>query len=471
MTKPFGPVKLRLRFGESVSEAMHDANNDHAINDMVVAVPPMGAQEFAQTGFRFLRIDLLSESSEAEIVSVRAVSVLRENPRIGEFRCSDDRLNAIWQVGADTVTLCMQDYVWDGIKRDRIVWIGDMHPEVSVIAAVYGADPIVPASLDWARDLTPLPNWMNGIPSYSMWWLLIQADWFRYQGDRAYLDAQKAYLGPLLEQLAGYVAADGTPGIPGRKFLDWPSHDDPAAVDAGLHALLILALERGAELAALLRLEQAQASALDAARRLRGAAKPLPTLNKQAAAIHALAGLDAAANVNAAVLARNPLTGVSTFYGYYILQARALAGDHAGAIDLIRTFWGAMLDLGATSFWEDFNLDWAVNAGRIDELPVEGQVDVHMTYGDHCYKSLRHSLCHGWAAGPTAWLSEHVLGVTPAAPGFAKARIAPHLGDLAWAEGVFPTPHGPLKVRHEKRPDGSVASEAVPPTGVEVVEG
>ena len=38
------------------------------------------------------------------------------------------------------------------------------------------------------------------------------------------------------------------------------------------------------------------------------------------------------------------------------------------------------------------------------------------------------------------------LGVTPAEPGFARARIAPRLGDLAWARGAVPTPHGLLRV-------------------------
>ena len=38
------------------------------------------------------------------------------------------------------------------------------------------------------------------------------------------------------------------------------------------------------------------------------------------------------------------------------------------------------------------------------------------------------------------------LGVTPAEPGFATARIAPRLGDLAWARGTVPTPFGPLTV-------------------------
>ncbi|WP_418816166.1 hypothetical protein, partial [Phocaeicola sp.] len=40
----------------------------------------------------------------------------------------------------------------------------------------------------------------------------------------------------------------------------------------------------------------------------------------------------------------------------------AKAGEYEKAIDIIKTFWGAMLDLGATTFWEDFNLDWIPNA-------------------------------------------------------------------------------------------------------------
>jgi len=42
------------------------------------------------------------------------------------------------------------------------------------------------------------------------------------------------------------------------------------------------------------------------------------------------------------------------FYGYYMLNARAEAGDYQGAMDNIREYWGSMLDLGATTFWEDF---------------------------------------------------------------------------------------------------------------------
>jgi len=129
-----------------------------------------------------------------------------------------------------------------------------------------------------------------------------------------------------------------------------------------------------------------------------------------------------------------------------------------------------MLDLGATTFWEDFDLSWASNAGRIDELTPEGKIDVHAYYGDYCYVGLRHSYCHGWASGPTAWMSQHVLGINIVEPGCKAVRIDPHLGDLEWVEGSYPTPLGVIKVRHEKKADGSIDSEMDIPKGIKLLK-
>lgn len=172
---------------------------------------------------------------------------------------------------------------------------------------------------------------------------------------------------------------------------------------------------------------------------------------KQGAALLALAGLMKPEEANSKYLSVGGARGFSTFYGYYMLRAMAAAGNYQGAIDVIRQYWGAMIDLGATTFWEDFNMDWLPNAARIDELVPEGKKDIHGDYGDYCYKGFRHSLCHGWASGPTSWLSEYVLGVQVVEPGCRAVRITPHLGDLKWVEGTFPTPQGVITIRHEKR--------------------
>jgi hypothetical protein len=55
------------------------------------------------------------------------------------------------------------------------------------------------------------------------------------------------------------------------------------------------------------------------------------------------------------------------------------------------------------------------------------------------------TVSHGWGSTPTRDLLVYVLGLGPAEPGFAAARVAPRLGPLAWARGAVPTPLGLLR--------------------------
>ena len=60
-----GIPEFRLVFGESAREAMSDigeknSTNDHSVRDFTVRLPMFSDMEFAQTGYRFIRIELLS---------------------------------------------------------------------------------------------------------------------------------------------------------------------------------------------------------------------------------------------------------------------------------------------------------------------------------------------------------------------------------------------------------------------------
>jgi hypothetical protein len=469
------PVKVRIRFGESVSEAMSQAGgaqgatNDHAMRDFVMETPWLGVAETGNSGFRFVRIDLIEPNARLDLKEVNAIFTYRDIPYSGSFKCSDEQLNRIWMTAAYTVHLNMQEYIWDGIKRDRLVWLGDLHPEVMTISTVFGYNEVVPKSLDLARDITPLPGWMNGMCSYSLWWIIIHRDWYRYQGDLAYLKNQQEYLAGLLRLLFTKVDASGKEQLDGGgRFLDWPSSPNTKGVDAGLQALMVMAFQAGAELCGILGDRQLAAECTGVAARMQ---KQVPHHNrlKQAASLLALAGMMPAKQANDEVIAAGGAKDFSTFYGYYMLQAQARAGDYQSAIDNIRQFWGGMLDMGATTFWEDFNLEWMENAAGIDELVPEGKKDIHADFGAYCYKQLRHSLCHGWASGPAPWLTEHVLGVQVIDPGCRTLRIEPHLGDLQWVEGAFPTPHGAVKISHRKDAAGNVVSDVKAPKGVKIV--
>ncbi len=480
------PVRIRVRFGESVSEAMceidgkNGATNDHAVRDFETTLPWLGVKEMGNSGYRFVRIDLLDDNAELHLKEVRAISVYRDIAYRGSFKCSDERLNQIWQTGAYTVHLNMQEYLWDGIKRDRLVWMGDLHPEITTVSHVFGFNDVVPKSLDLARDVTPLPRWMSGMYTYSLWWVIIQRDWYYFHGDRAYLEQQREYLVGLLDILFGKVDEKGFE-TSGGGFLDWPSNANQPAMQAGTQALMMMVMKSGRELCEVLGEEQMAERCVECYERMQAASSAVceryfktaqhPTApgSKQGASLLALAGALDAKRANDEVVAVEGARGFSTFYGYYMLEAMAKAGNYEGAMQVIRDFWGGMLDMGATSFWEDFNIDWLDGAAPIDALVPEGKKDIHGDFGAYCYEGFRHSLCHGWASGPTSWLSRHVLGVEVVEPGCKVVKISPNLGDLEWAEGSFPTPYGDIKLSHKRGADGKIISEIDAPKGVKVI--
>jgi len=468
------PVKVRITLGESVSEAMSSvpgstATNDHAIRDFELLLPWLGTVETGNSGFRFVKIELLENNRELKLKEIRAIAVQRDILWLGSFKSSDERLNQIWQTGAYTVYLNMQNFLWDGIKRDRLVWVGDMHPEIMTMLSVFGYNEVVPKSLDLIRDITKLPEYMNGISSYSMWWILIQYQWYMNNGDLKYLEKNQDYIYSTLNLLEKKIDSSGKENLDGMRFLDWPTSPNTQAIHAGLQSLMIMTFDAGRKIAGALKDNEKEKQFSRTVQLLKKHI-PDPNNNKSGAALLALSGLEDAKKINQDYLSLDPTEGISTFYGYYVLQARAMAGDYEGAIDLIRTYWGGMIDLGATTFWEDFDLKWKENAGRIDEITPEGKVDVHVQYGNYCYKGLRNSFCHGWASGPTAWLSEHVLGITVLEAGCRKVKIEPHLGDLKWVEGTYPTPYGIISVHHERLNDGKIKSKISAPKEITIIK-
>ncbi len=469
-------VKVRVRFGESAMEAMSDigegktATNDHALRDFTTTIHSMSMTPVGETGFRFLRIDLLDPNTSLVLKGIKGVLIFKDIPYRGSFRSSDELLNKIWSTGAYTVHLNMQNYIWDGIKRDRLIWAGDMHPEITTIQTVFGYDESVPDSLDLVREETPLPGWMNGFPTYSMWWIIAQHDWFMHTGDMEYLKRQQEYLTGLARQLSEFIGEDGKDITPEVRFVDWPSSKDPEVVDTGIQAIHILATIKLKQLFHILddyEMEELCKADLDRLKKWRGNFKN----SKQAAALMVLAGMSDPKKTNEDILRCGNAAGMSTFMGYYILSARALAGDIQGCLDCVREYWGGMLSLGATTFWEDFDVQWMEKAAPIDALLGDGEerIDVHGSYGNYCYKGYRHSLCHGWASAVTSWLTEYILGIQVKEAGCRRLDIEPHLGDLQWVEGTFPTPYGEVFISHRKKENGMTETRVEAPKEVKIV--
>ena len=252
-----GRANLRIRFGESVMEALtplgqKNATNDHAVRDHVYDLGTLSTVETSESGFRFAYLELEEEEAVLTLQAVHHVLIIRDIPYLGSFTCDDPLINEIWKTAAWTVHLNMQNYLWDGIKRDRLAWQGDMHTEVLTVEDVFGGNPVVTKTLDFLRDHTPAGEFINGYSSYSLWWVLIQAENYRYTGDLDYLKAQRDFLKDQLKLAASFVDEEGLERLPEFRFLDWKNRDNEKATHAGLQALMVLGLAEGAYLLSLL---------------------------------------------------------------------------------------------------------------------------------------------------------------------------------------------------------------------------
>lgn len=405
-----GIAKFRVTLGESITEACSsigekNATNDHSPRDFVADIANMSDLCYGQSGFRFARIELLTET-KIWMKNIYAVSIMPYFEKEAVITTSDEQLNEIIETAAHTLKLNFQNgHIWDGIKRDRLVWSGDLNQEIITSIYMYGDNVNVPNSLTFLRNETPADKWINEIPTYSAWWVINLCDYCRLTGNMAYFEENKEYAKTILANIDSYIAEDGTIDFklgPNYMsfFLDWPSYNTPDAV-IGTACLLTYAAKAFSVLES--------NDNCDSISRKLTVYLDKPCEFKQTRAFQVLAGR--VANGEDAFLEANGADGFSTFMAYYILTADAKA-EGKGMLSIIKEYFGAMLSRGATSFWEDFHMDWLEGSGRIDEFPKPGEKDIHGDYGAYCYLGFRHSLCHGWASGVLGFIIEHMVGLS-----------------------------------------------------------
>ena len=398
-------LKVRIRFGESVSETCAEigeknATNDHSPRDMECLLPCYSDLTFGNTGFRFVRIDFLEEG-RFTIKSILAQERILKKRANYTYCGTDPEIKKIFKVAKRTIDLCAAEgYLWDGIKRDRLVWIGDIHPEMLAFTTLYGKSPIIENSLDFIRKKTPLPKFMNNYSTYSLWWIIILWDYYKITGCKKYLTEQCAYLQGLLKVIDENVADSGEI-LYDRIFVEWSAcgTEDECL---GAKLINIYAVKCAKEILALFGEDVALCNHI-----LMKLQKNDFTVNGQKSVI-ALKyfALGEISGREYEMLIKGNSSGFSTFMSYYILSTIA-AFDKEKAIDLLKEYYGAMLKKGATTFWEDFDISWVENSGTICAFPKKGQKDIHGDFGKYCYEGFRHSLCHGWSSGIIKFIKDN----------------------------------------------------------------
>jgi hypothetical protein len=456
------PMRLEVQYGESLEEAL--ANPYLGANE--IYVPPYGTAYGPKSAFAYALVRFLGGSSPLRFKAIDVDYIYYPVRQMGSFESSDPVLNKIWQVGAYTAHLCMQDAIWDGPKRDRLCLAGGLDVSGRVISTVFGDSFLIDKSLKGliADAGNPVNNDVNRIPGYSALWVLCEADYFRHTGDIAQLRSVHDSLRGLMEYMATHLDDKGLFRNSNNRstFVDWsPDLDGDSAESRRVTTMEFLrAFSEGAWL-----LEQGGDSSaserfLRVAEKLRGDTLKNsldPTRNifgerwqTNAMAVYAgLADPDRRRAVWENILSRPYRFTVTPHLNFYAISAMAEAGRRKEALEWITEYWGGMLRADTTTFWEGFDTRWPQ-----EHFHAHLQTD----HGEGYFVSL----CHGWSSGPTAWLTEQVLGIQPAAAGFTRVAIRPDLCGLKWARGTEPCPQGLVKVDYQYDASGFKAKIEIP---------
>lgn len=141
---------------------------------------------------------------------------------------------------------------------------------------------------------------------------------------------------------------------------------------------------------------------------------------------------------------------ISPFISSFEIAAHFTIGQTDRALDLIRRTWG----------W------YANNPNGTESTVIEG----YLSDGTFGYRSTRGygndpayvSHSHGWSAGPTASLTNYVLGLNILSPAGATWRLAPQFGNLTSVQGGFVTSLGKYSASWELCDGGYSLNYSVP---------
>jgi hypothetical protein len=443
------PATIAIEYGESENELL----SQPYLGTDLLTLPANATAYGPKSAFRYARVRFLSAEGPIQIGSIQLEAIFYPVAYSGSFESSDPLLNKIWETGAYTAHLCMQDGIWDAPKRDRGRWAGDLDVSGRVIDNVFADRFLMEDTLTSLLDDRAPGHHVNSIPGYSALWISALAQYYMHTGSLDYLKSVHQRLVDLLatmdaEMDADHLFADKSRDWP---FVDWTadlSGDTPEA-RRGTQFEYILAFHDAAFLLRELGDTAAAARRDQAAAQLTAAAQshlldPASGTFGSRWQVNSMAILSGAATPSqlptiwstvlthtADATFREP--PITPFYNSYVLSAMAATGHRAETLDWIRKYWGGMIQEGATSFWEAYDTHWPTSDPHVS-LQADGTSGYFV------------SLAHGWSSGPTAWLMEEVLGIHPTAAGFRTATLRPDLAGLAWARGTEPTPHGPIAI-------------------------
>ncbi len=378
----------------------------------------------------------------------------------GYFDSSNELLDRIWETGIQTALSNMTDAYSDP-WRERGQWWGDAYVLDHVNRAAFGETDLLRRGIvlmakefshATAPGLAPHGDGLNML-DYSMLWVHSLAEYVELTGDLSLVRDVYPVLQQFMEHLSTYKNPET--GLLDLPLLHW---SQTAYIDAlgyhnrygqstALNSIYYQTLVNAADIAASLNLvtdAQRWKNEADTISEQVNQQLYLPSEQRYLTNIYQgqpyfptsysqawpLAyeltpeeNIEAVVSALLELLSSDPAAPNIQIYGmYWVFEALGRSGHIAEAIDIMKLYYGRMLDLGATTWWESF-------------------------LANQSYTS---ALSHGWGGSPTWFLSTYVLGARQT--GVNSWSVEPPWEGISSVEGAIPLPQGDLQVSWSMEP-------------------
>ena len=433
---------IHVSYGESLEEAV-DVENSILFED----VSGENRYKLRQRAFRYIYL------TGAENANIHAELEYLPIEYKGSFRCDDEDVNKIWDVCAYTLHLNMREVLTEAIKRDRWLWGGDAYQAFKFNNYLFFDKEIVRRSTIALRGKEPFNEHINTITDYSLYWVIGLHEYYVTYGDIEFI---KNIYDKAVSLMEFCEAREDDKGFIVKKnndwiFVDWSDIDKDGAVCA--EQMLYIAANKA--MAALTRLVGADPSSYEEKysrliettnkffwKEEKGAYIDCYESGKNHISRHAnvfailydVANEEQKAKIIENVLENDKITKITTpYFEGFELDVMGKIGHFDFIENVIKTYWKGMLDLGATTVWEEYN-------------PNLSGAQHYEMYGNKYGKSL----CHAWGASPIYLLGKYYLGVTHTSSGYETFEVKPYLGGFKFIDGVVPIKDGSVRVKLSK---------------------
>ncbi|HVW94562.1 MAG TPA: alpha-L-rhamnosidase C-terminal domain-containing protein [Mucilaginibacter sp.] len=370
-----------------------------------------------------------------------------------KLNTDDPEMQQILNIGWRTARMDAIETYMDCPYYEQLQYIGDGRIQMMVSYYDSGDDRLARNAInlmDHSRiaeglTLSRHPSYSPQIIStFSLWYIGVLHDYWMYRPDSNFIKDKLAGERSVLDFFSRYQQPNGSlKGTPYWTFVDWAggwNYGMPPKGSKGgssvLDLQLLMAYQQAAEMeakmgmAAYASLYKNKAAQLkqtiqnkywDPAKKLYADTEDKNVFSQHANSLAILADLiqgTAAADLGKKILSDTTLTQCTIYFKYYMHLALVRAGfgdDYMKWLDV----WRDNIKMGLTT--------WA----EISDLPNS------------------RSDCHAWGASPNIEFFRTVLGIDSYAPGFARVKIEPHLGDMKKAGGEMPHPNGRLAVDYK----------------------